>query len=90
MQGLVATAIPSSAPQARFGLGILAILVAAAASAALLFWAVRDPIFAAAFAAGVLAIGTPLAFFGRRLPAEAEPGPAPAEASQLVVNGLPE
>ena len=77
MQGLVATAIPSSAPQARFGLGILAILVAAAASAALLFWGVRDPIFAAAFAAGVLAIGTPLAFFGRRLPAQAEPDPAP-------------
>jgi two-component system cell cycle sensor histidine kinase/response regulator CckA len=69
----------SSAPAARphLGLGVLAVLAAALASAALLLWALGNPVFAAAFFAGVLAVGLPLLFVGRgsaAAPHPAEPG----------------
>ncbi|MGA9581797.1 MAG: response regulator [Allosphingosinicella sp.] len=62
----MSTAYPS-APAARpsLGLGMLAVFAAAAASAALLLWALRSPVFAAAFFAGVVAVGLPLLFIGR-------------------------
>ncbi|HEX9963991.1 MAG TPA: response regulator [Allosphingosinicella sp.] len=62
----MSTAYPS-APPARpsLGLGALALLAAAAASAALLLWALDNIVFAAAFFAGVLAVGLPLLFIGR-------------------------
>jgi two-component system cell cycle sensor histidine kinase/response regulator CckA len=53
------------------------VLVAASASAGLLLWALEDPVFAAAFFAGVLAVGLPLLFVGRNsaaAPQPAEPG----------------
>jgi two-component system cell cycle sensor histidine kinase/response regulator CckA len=74
-----ATARPSG-PSA--GLGFAIILAAAAASAALLLWAVGDRIFAASFFAGMLALGLPLFLLGRSTRAEeseANPGrPDPA------------
>jgi two-component system cell cycle sensor histidine kinase/response regulator CckA len=64
-------------PRPRAAPAVATILVAAAASTALLFWALPDPRVAAAFFAGVLALGTPLALMGRRpaasAPAESEP-----------------
>ncbi|HEY5723479.1 MAG TPA: response regulator [Allosphingosinicella sp.] len=58
--------------------GILALLAAAAASAALLLWSVGDLRFAAAFFAGMIALGLPLMLFARRGPARAEEAaPAP-------------
>jgi two-component system cell cycle sensor histidine kinase/response regulator CckA len=55
---------------------VLAVLAAAAVSAALLLWALNNPVFAAAFFAGVLAVGLPLLFVGRPAPAgPAETGP---------------
>ncbi|MEO7826655.1 MAG: PAS domain-containing protein, partial [Allosphingosinicella sp.] len=47
-------------------------LAAAAASAALLLWALDNPVFAAAFFAGVLAVGLPLLFVGRAAAAAPE------------------
>jgi two-component system cell cycle sensor histidine kinase/response regulator CckA len=61
---LVSAATAPSAPP-RVGLAVLAVLAAAAASAALLLWALDNPVFAAAFFAGVLAVGLPLLFVGR-------------------------
>jgi len=58
-----AATVPAARP--GLGLGVLAVLAAAAASAALLLWALNNPVFAAAFFAGVLAIGLPLLFVGR-------------------------
>jgi two-component system, cell cycle sensor histidine kinase and response regulator CckA len=57
----------SSASEHR-GLAGASVMVVAAAgiSAALLLWTLDDPIFAAAFFAGALAIGTPLLFLMRR------------------------
>ncbi len=57
----------SSTPAARpsLGLGVFAVFAAAAASAALLLWALDNPVFAAAFFAGVVAVGLPLLFVGR-------------------------
>src|SRR5687767_9468961 len=70
----MSTVLPSAPPaRPRLGLGMFAVLVAAAASAALLLWALNSPVFAAAFFAGVLALGLPLLFVGRG-------GAAPAEA----------
>ncbi|HYG49188.1 MAG TPA: response regulator [Allosphingosinicella sp.] len=62
----MSTVLPS-APPARpsLGPGMLAVIAAAAASAALLLWALDNPIFAAAFFAGLLAVGLPLLFVGR-------------------------
>jgi two-component system cell cycle sensor histidine kinase/response regulator CckA len=62
----MSTAYPSGpASRPHLGLGILAVLGAAAASAALLLWALDNPVFAAAFFAGTLAVGLPLLFLGR-------------------------
>ena len=49
----------------KSALGLAVVALAAAASAALLFVALPSPAAAAAFFAGVLAIGVPLALFGR-------------------------
>jgi two-component system cell cycle sensor histidine kinase/response regulator CckA len=74
----MSTAYPSGpASRPPPGLAIAAVLVAAGASAALLLWALDNPVFAAAFFAGVLAVGLPLLFVGRGAPAiseAAEPG----------------
>ena len=53
----------ASVPPARppLGLALAAVALAAAASAALLYWALPDPRGAAAFFAGGLAGGVPLA-----------------------------
>jgi two-component system cell cycle sensor histidine kinase/response regulator CckA len=56
----------------RLGLGVLAVLAAAIASAGLLLWALDSPVFAAAFLAGVLAVGVPLLFLNRGDGAAAE------------------
>ena len=64
-------------------LGILALLAAAAASAALLLWSVGDVRFAAAFFAGMIALGLPLILFARRGPARAEESPAAPDLSLL-------
>ncbi|HEY0413659.1 MAG TPA: response regulator [Allosphingosinicella sp.] len=66
----------ASAAPGRIGLGIAAAVAAAAGSAALLYWAVGSPLFAAAFAAGLVGIGVPLALFGRG--SRTAPGPEPA------------
>ncbi|HEX8379481.1 MAG TPA: PAS domain-containing protein, partial [Allosphingosinicella sp.] len=70
----MSTAYPS-APAGRpsRGAAMLAVLAAAAVSAALLLWALDNPVFAAAFFAGVLALGLPLLFVGPRAAAVAEP-----------------
>ncbi|HEX8062314.1 MAG TPA: PAS domain-containing protein, partial [Allosphingosinicella sp.] len=73
----MAGAATAPAARPRPGLGALAVLAAAAASAGLLLWALDNPVFAAAFFAGVLAIGLPLLFVGRSAPiapGEAQPG----------------
>jgi hypothetical protein len=54
--------------------------LAAIASAALLLWAIRDPIFVAAFLAGLIGIGGVLLLIGRR----------PAAASVEPGNGTPD
>ncbi|HZF94312.1 MAG TPA: response regulator [Allosphingosinicella sp.] len=62
------------------GLAALLALLAAAASAGLLFWAVRDPVFAAAFLAGVGGAAALLLALPRSRPAaaaEASEAPAP-------------
>jgi two-component system cell cycle sensor histidine kinase/response regulator CckA len=66
------------------GLALAAVALAAAASAALLLWALPDPRVAAAFFAGTLALGVPLALAGRRRPAEA----TAASAEPLLDRGL--
>jgi two-component system cell cycle sensor histidine kinase/response regulator CckA len=74
----VASAATAPAARPRLGLAVLAVLAAAAASAALLLWALDDPVFAAAFFAGVLAVGLPLLFLGRAaaaVPEAVERGP---------------
>jgi two-component system cell cycle sensor histidine kinase/response regulator CckA len=55
---------------------LLAVLTAAAASAGLLLWAVRDPVFAAAFLAGLIGLGAVLF-----LRARAGPGAAATETA---------
>ncbi|HEX8375351.1 MAG TPA: PAS domain-containing protein, partial [Geminicoccaceae bacterium] len=80
----------SAAPPApgRLAFGIAATLAAAAASAALLLWAIGSPVFAAAFAAGLLAIGTPLALLSRAAgPLEAAQ-PAPVLDQALLRTAL--
>jgi two-component system cell cycle sensor histidine kinase/response regulator CckA len=71
----MASAPPLSPARPGFGLALAAIVVAAAVSAAALFWTVRDPVFVAAFVAGSLAIGLPLAVFGAREGRRIEPVP---------------
>jgi two-component system cell cycle sensor histidine kinase/response regulator CckA len=84
----MSTAYPSvSDSRPRLGPGLLAVLAAAAASAALLLWALDNPVFAAAFFAGVLAIGLPLLFVGRREPAVPEAAERGADLA-LVRAGL--
>ncbi|HEX8238580.1 MAG TPA: response regulator [Allosphingosinicella sp.] len=61
----MASAAPAPPARPRLGLAVLAVLAAAAVSAALLLWALDNPVFAAAFFAGVLAVGLPLLFVGR-------------------------
>jgi two-component system cell cycle sensor histidine kinase/response regulator CckA len=63
---------------------LLLVLAAAAASAALLLWALGDRIFAAAFFAGVVALGVPVLFAARRAaPAPAAPAEPAADAALL-------
>ena len=62
-------------------------LAAAAASAGLLLWALDNPVFAAAFFAGVLAVGVPLLFIGRRSASAAETA-EPGTDLALVRAGL--
>jgi two-component system cell cycle sensor histidine kinase/response regulator CckA len=73
----MASAASASPARPPFGLALVAVALAAAASAGLLFWALPDPRVAAAFFAGVLAVGVPLAFTGRR--AGRAPAAEPAE-----------
>ena len=75
----------SAAPARTRGDGLAFLLVglAAAASAGLLFVALPSPVVAAAFFAGVLALGIPLALTGRSRAAESET--APAVASDLAL-----
>ncbi len=69
----MSTAYPSApAARPRPAPAVLAVLAAAAASAALLLWALDNPVFAAAFFAGVLAVGLPLLFVGRSAAAAPE------------------
>jgi two-component system cell cycle sensor histidine kinase/response regulator CckA len=56
----------------RFGLPLVLFGLAGLASAGLLLWAIRDPIFAAAFLAGLIGIGGLLLLVGRRPAAAAE------------------
>jgi two-component system cell cycle sensor histidine kinase/response regulator CckA len=72
----MASAASSRPARARM-LGLVAAVAAAAVSAALLLWAVRDPVFAAAFAAGVVAVAAPLAFLGRKRDPDAEADAVP-------------
>jgi two-component system cell cycle sensor histidine kinase/response regulator CckA len=66
-------------PPARAMLGTgLWVAAAAAASAALLLWAIGSPIFAAAFFAGLIALGVPLALSGRGRGVASADAPAPA------------
>jgi two-component system cell cycle sensor histidine kinase/response regulator CckA len=62
----MASAASVSPARPPLGLALAAVALAAAASAGLLFWALPDPRVAAAFFAGVLALGLPLALAGRR------------------------
>ncbi|HEX4737039.1 MAG TPA: response regulator [Allosphingosinicella sp.] len=62
----MASAAPVSSARPPLGHALAAVALAAAASAGLLYWALPDPRVAAAFFAGVLAVGVPLAFTGRR------------------------
>ena len=62
---------------------IVAVLAAAAASAGLLLWSVGDLRFAAAFFAGMIALGLPLALFARRGPAVEEAVQAAPDLSLL-------
>ena len=56
----------------KFGLSLAIVAVAAAASAALLYWAVGEPVFAVAFAAGVIAAAAVLAALPRARAIESE------------------
>ncbi|HEX8262893.1 MAG TPA: PAS domain-containing protein, partial [Allosphingosinicella sp.] len=79
----------SSAPSARprLGLALPAMLAAAAASAALLLWALDNAVFAAAFFAGALAVGLPLLLAGRG-PVEAAAPVEPGTDLALVRSAL--
>ena len=87
----MASAAPAA--PARLGLGLAAVAAAAALSAGLLYWAVGNPVFAAAFAAGFVALGAPLAWLGRGAPRAAAPDPVPALDRALlrdVLDGSPD
>ncbi len=85
----MSTVLPSVPPaRPRPGLAMLAVLAAAAASAALLLWALADPVFAAAFFAGALAIGLPLLLLGRGGGAAAPDAPETGIDLALVRAGL--
>src|SRR5437763_838517 len=62
----MASAASVSAARPPLGLALAAVLIGAAASAALLYWALPDPRVAAALFAGALAVGIPLVLTGRR------------------------
>src|SRR4051812_25563237 len=66
--------VGGTAPR-KVGLPLILFVLAAIASAGLLLWALRDPIFAAAFLAGLIGIGSILLLVGRRPAASSvEPG----------------
>src|SRR4051794_10488193 len=78
----------ASAASARrhpaIGPGLVAVVLAAALSAGLLWWALRDPVLAAGFFAGVVAVGLPLIFLGRGgVMAVQETGPAELDRTLL-------
>ncbi|HEX5182977.1 MAG TPA: response regulator [Allosphingosinicella sp.] len=77
----------ASVPPARppLGLALAAVAIAAVASAGLLFWALPDPRVAAAFFAGVLAIGIPLALTGRGAAASAVAEQARAPLDRFLI-----
>ncbi|MDB5670905.1 MAG: response regulator, partial [Alphaproteobacteria bacterium] len=62
----MASAASSSSSGSPLSFGLVAIVAAASISAALLLWALREPVFAAAFFAGIVAVGVPLLLVGRR------------------------
>jgi two-component system cell cycle sensor histidine kinase/response regulator CckA len=71
----------ASAPtRPPIGLALLAVIAAAAASTVLLLWVLNDIVFAAAFFAGALVVGTPLLLASRARVREATLEPAPAHA----------
>ena len=79
----MAAAPPTSSPaRPKAWLTAVAVL-AAAASAALLLWAVRDPLFTGAFLAGLVGLGAVLAFASSLRSA-----PAPADAAPRIDVGL--
>ena len=80
----MASAASTRPARAQTGLALAAILAAAAGSAALLLWAVREPVFAAAFFAGVVALGVPLALIGRRASPPAR-NAGPPELDRLLL-----
>src|SRR3954471_18880327 len=80
----MASAASVSPARPPLGLALAAVALAAAASATLLYWALPDPRVAAAFFAGVLALGVPLAFTARGARSiEAEPD-APVPDRSLI------
>ena len=62
----MASAASSSSAGSPLSFGLVAIVAAASISAGLLLWALREPVFAAAFFAGIVAVGVPLLLVGRR------------------------
>src|SRR5690348_13738844 len=59
--------------------------LAAAASATLLFWAIRDWRFAAAFAAGLIGVGGVLVLVARRREAQSEPAPVAESGTDVAL-----
>jgi two-component system cell cycle sensor histidine kinase/response regulator CckA len=75
----------ATAPRAGSAVPIAAaMLVAAAASAGILLWAVGDPVFAGAFFAGMIALGLPLALLGRGRTSAGEAEGAPRADLSLL------
>jgi two-component system cell cycle sensor histidine kinase/response regulator CckA len=72
---MASSALPAASPESRSGAGwaVIAALAAAAASAGLLLWAVDDRLFAGAFLAGLIGLGSILILASRlRRPAVVE------------------
>jgi two-component system cell cycle sensor histidine kinase/response regulator CckA len=80
---MASAALPSGS--GRRDRSILLFGLAAAASAALLLWAVRDPLFAGAFFAGLIGTGGVLLLVRRSAESAAEPALAPAAATDTIL-----
>jgi two-component system cell cycle sensor histidine kinase/response regulator CckA len=79
----MASVAPHQSAGPAFGIGFLAILAAAAVSAAALLWAMGDPVFAAAFFGGALVVGTPLLLRRAAPPVTADEAPPRADLALL-------